>query len=105
MELIPIAKASKSRIPLDEIDPETIKTVEEVYEFCQANPDQRIQTPDFATKEAAERFLREARSYAYARPDGRVVVTGNPASGTVKGTYNVRFSVDPYVAPETDDDE
>jgi hypothetical protein len=103
MELVALDRTTgKSRIPLDKIDADTITTVEEAYTYCQANPDKRLQTPDYASKTDAENFLKAARSYAYQRPEGRVVVSGNPAAGSTKGKYVVRFVVEPYF--EQDDD-
>jgi hypothetical protein len=101
LNLTPIKAGKGSRTPLAEIDPEVSSTVEEAYEFCQADS-QRLQTPEFASKEDAEDWLTEARAYAYQREAGRVIVAGNPATGTTKGTYVVRFRVETYVKPATD---
>lgn len=94
LTLTPIATGGRSRTALEDVDADTALAVEEAYEWCQANPAGRLETPPFADRDAAEGFLHEARSYAYQRPAGRVVVSGNST-----GKFVVRFRVDPYVAP------
>jgi hypothetical protein len=101
LNLTPIKAGKGQRTPLEEIDAELAETIEEAYAFCQTDP-QRLQTPEFASKEDAEDWLSEARAYAYQREAGRVIVAGNPATGTTKGTYVVRFRVEEYVKPATD---
>jgi len=89
-------KKGGSRKPLDDIDPDIIEAVEEAYKHCLEVDDERIQAK-FDTQDDAEEFLKDARSYAYQRPEGRVVVTGNT---TTKGY--ARFRVETYVAAESD---
>jgi hypothetical protein len=96
LTLTPIAASGKSRTPADQIDADTAVAVEEAYEWCQANAG-RLQA-DLRTREAAEEFLHDARSYAYQRPAGRLTVAGNP---TAKGL--VRFRVEAYVKPAASD--
>jgi hypothetical protein len=91
-------KKGSSRKPLAQIDPDIVEAVEEAYKHCLEVEDERIQAV-FDTQDDAEKFLRDARSYAYQRPEGRVVVVGNT---TTKG--HARFRVETYVAPETGDD-
>jgi hypothetical protein len=95
LTLTPIGTSGKTRTPADEIDPDTILAVEEAYAWCQANPG-RLEV-DLKTREAAETFLHEARSYAYQRPEGRVVVAGNPTAAGL-----ARFRVETYVKPASD---
>jgi ABC-type nitrate/sulfonate/bicarbonate transport system substrate-binding protein len=72
---------------MEDIDPEVVTAVNEAFAYCQDHPDERVSAP-LGTEEAAEDFLRQARSYAYhATP--RLVVTGNV---TQKG--DARFTVD-----------
>lgn len=86
--LIPVPKGGgRSRIAMEDIDPEVVTAVNEAFAYCQDHPDERVSAP-LGTEEAAEDFLRQARSYAYhATP--RLVVTGNV---TQKG--DARFTVD-----------
>jgi hypothetical protein len=86
--------AASSRTPLGEIDADIKTAVEDALLFCADDASQRVQAA-FETKEAGEDFLREARAYAYQRPAGRVVVSGNV---TAKGF--ARFRVLDYVAPD-----
>jgi len=99
-------KKGSSRKPLDDIDPDVIEAVEEAYKHCLEVEDERIQA-SFPTEEEAEEFLKDARSYAYQRPEGRVVVVGNTTRAreviTEKGKEKVsyaRFRVETYEAPE-----
>lgn len=87
-------KKGSIRKPMEDIDPDVIGAVEEAYKHCLKVEDERIQA-EFANQDEAEDFLRDARSYAYQRPEGRVVVIGNT---TKKGTTN--FRVETYVKPE-----
>jgi len=87
------------RTPLDAIPEEVIEAVEEAYQHCKDVPDERIQA-QFPTQEDADKFLTDARSYAYQREAGRLVVTGN---STKKGF--ARFRVETYVAPANDGGE
>lgn len=104
--LTPLTGSGRTRTPLEDIPADTAQAVEEAFEYCQANPNMRLQTEPYDTKEAAEQFLKDARSYAYHRKDGkgRLVVTGNPATATVENVkkYVVRFTVEPYVEPATE---
>lgn len=88
-----------ARTPLADIDPDIIDAIEESYTHCVSEPGERIEI-GFETQDAAEDFLREARSYAYQREAGRVVVVGNT---TKKG--HARFRVETYVEPEGGDPE
>jgi len=90
-------KKGGGRKPLDKIDADIIEAVEEAYKHCLEVEDERIQAA-FDSQDEAEEFLKDARSYAYQRPEGRVVVVGNT---TTKGY--ARFRVETYVAPEEDD--
>lgn len=104
--LTPLAGSGRTRTPADEIPEDTAQAVEEAFEYCQANPNMRLETEPYDTKESAEQFLKDARSYAYHRKDskGRLVVTGNPATkavGDVK-KYVARFTVEPYVESTTE---
>lgn len=100
---MPIAlKAIKKghvRKPVDQIDPDIVTAVEEAFTHCLDVPDERIEAK-FETQAEAENFLADARSYAYARPAGRVVVVGN---STQKGY--ARFRVEPYTAKADDESE
>lgn len=93
IDLTPISRGTKKRIPLEEIDQDVIEAVEAGFEYCKDHTE-RLQAK-FADKDTAEEFLRAARSYAYHH-DPRLVVTGNP---TAKG--EARFRVELYAAPET----
>jgi len=104
--LTPIA-SGKSRTPADEIPEDTAQAIEEAFDYCSSNPSMRLQTEPYDTKDEAEKFLKDARSYAYHRKDGkgRLVVTGNPATvkvGDIK-KFVARFSVEPYVGKDDDD--
>lgn len=103
LALSPI-KGGKSRTPLADIDQSVIDTIDEAYEYFKDN-EGRLQTEPFTDKEAGEDWLSDARSYAYQRPAGRLVVSGNTARAPGnsekdgKGPYVVRFTVEAYVAP------
>ena len=97
LTLKPIGVSGKSRVPLENVDADIATAVEEAYAWCQANPG-RLETEALTDRDAAEGFLKQARSYAYQRPEGRVIVTGNPASAD-GGKAVVRFRVDAYTAP------
>jgi len=101
LHLTAVPASQKQRLNMDEIDPDVMQAVEEAYEFGQANPGMKLQTPEFADKAGAEEFLKHARSYAYWRKDstGRLTVTGNPVKGQTKGTFVARFSVTDFVEP------
>jgi hypothetical protein len=92
LTMTPIGVAGKTRLPVDQISPDTIQAVDEALEWCGVNPG-RLEVK-FADQDAADVFLREARSYAYVRKAGRVVVVGN---STQKGA--ARFRVESYMAP------
>jgi hypothetical protein len=96
LELTAIEPSGKTRVPLEDIEPDVVQAVEEALEFCRGTS-QRLEA-SFADKDTAEDFLHQARSYAYWRKDttGRLVVSGNPTS---KG--KARFRVEEYVAPVT----
>lgn len=91
IDLTPIDGGNKKRIPLEDISPDVIEAVDAAYLYCQES-DKRLEA-DLKSKEAAEAFLHEARSYAYQH-EPRYVVTGNP---TAKGL--ARFRVELYQAP------
>jgi uroporphyrinogen-III synthase len=95
LEMTRVSAGKGKRIPLDEIEPVVAETIDEAYQDCLVNDGLRLQI-EFASKEAAEEFLREARSYAYQH-DPRYIVTGNP---TAKGM--ARFRVELYEAPAED---
>ena len=72
--------AQRSRIPLDEIDPTVIETIEEAWADTVANGPGRYSTPALdGGKDAAERFLAQARSYVYHRgiDKERLALSGN----------------------------
>jgi hypothetical protein len=92
LTMTPIGVTGKTRLPVDQISPDTILAVDEALEWCGVNPG-RLEVK-FADQDAADAFLKEARSYAYVREAGRVVVVGNT---TQKGA--ARFRVEPYTAP------
>ena len=87
--------ASKTRIPLDEIDEDVKTAVDEALAYCAEHPDERV-SAEFGTQEEADSFLKTARSYAYQR-EPRVVLEGNT---TQKGA--ARFTVVPYTAGDSD---
>ena len=95
IDLTPVSGGKNARIPLEDISSEVIQAVDEAYEWGKENP-QRLEA-NFTTQDVADAFLHEARSYAYQRPDGRLVVSGNT---TKKGA--ARFRVTDYKAPESD---
>ena len=84
--------SGRSRVPLADIPEDVSQAVEEALAFCLDDP-RRLET-QFDSQDAAEDFLHQARSYAYQRPAGRLVVAGNT---TQKGT--ARFRVVGYTAP------
>ena len=88
LTLVPVPKgAGRSRLALEDIDPEVAEAVNDAFMYCQDHPDERLSIA-LGTTDAAEDFLRQARSYAYhATP--RLVVAGNV---TQKG--EARFTVD-----------
>ena len=88
------AGASGARKPISDIDPDVIAAIEDAYLHCSEVPGERVQA-GFPTQEEADAFLADARSYAYQRDAGRLVVSGNT---TKKGF--ARFRVTAYVAPE-----
>lgn len=90
--------AATSRKPLDDIDPDIIAAVEDAYLYNADSPAERLEAA-FASEDEANAFLADARAYAYQRPKGRVIVSGN---ATKKGL--ARFRVLPYVAPEGGED-
>jgi hypothetical protein len=100
LDLTPIEGSGRSggRIPLEDISAVVAETVDEAYAYFTDSPQPlpRLQTPPFSSKEVAEKFAREARSYAYQRPAGRLVFSGNPARSGNKGEYVIRFRVDAY---------
>lgn len=104
LNLTPIEKSGRgrgSRKALADIPAEIAETIEEAYGYFQTeNAMDRLQTPDFDTKEAADDFLRDARAYAYHREAGRLVVTGNSAKSPTKGKWVARFDVAQYVEDE-----
>lgn len=94
--MTPIKAGGKSRVPLDEIPEDVSQAVEDAYAYC-IGSDERLEAK-FDSQDEAETFLHQARSYAYQRPAGRLVVAGN---STQKGM--ARFRVVGYTAPvETD---
>lgn len=95
---IPGGKTS-TRIPLDEIPKDVISAVEDAYLYNVENPAERLQA-GFATQEAADEFLKQARAYAYQRKAGRLVVSGN----TTKKGY-ARFRVADYEGPAEEAEE
>jgi hypothetical protein len=94
--LVPIKASGKTRVPMEDISADTIEAVDAAYVFCETSAE-RLEGA-FGTKDAAEAFLHEARSYAY-KHEPRYVVTGNSTSG---GT--ARFRVELYVKGEKDTD-
>jgi hypothetical protein len=93
LEALPGGSGRQPRIPLADIDPEVVSAVDEAFAYNAENPTDRL-SAKFASQEDAEAFLREARSYAYHREAGRLVVSGNAvASG------HARFRVFAYGAP------
>lgn len=102
MDLTPIAKSGRgrgSRKALADIPAEVAETVEEAFTYFQTEGAlDRLQTPEFPSKDEAEGFLSDARAYAFHRPAGRLVVEGNQAAGKTKGTAVARFSVSAYVS-------
>ena len=84
--------SGRPRVPLADIPEDVAQAVEDAWTFCEANPE-RLEA-QFADQDAAEVFLHQARSYAYQRPAGRLVVAGNT---TQKGA--ARFRVVGYTAP------
>jgi len=85
-------------VPLEDIDPDVIAAVEEAYSFCKES-DNRLEIT-FTAAGDAEVFLTAARSYAYQRDAGRLVVIGNVArEGLV-----ARFRVTAYVPPADAED-
>ncbi len=101
LNLTPVTSGRGSRIPLDEIHTEVTETIEEAYAYCKEN-DNRLETPDFLTKQSAEEWLSDARAYAYQRAAGRLVIIGNTAKGSEKGYYTARFRVEQYVKANTE---
>jgi hypothetical protein len=97
LTMTPIGVAGKTRLPVEQISPDTIQAVDEALEWCGLNPG-RLEVK-FADQDAADTFLKEARSYAYVREAGRVVVVGN---STQKGA--ARFRIEPYTAPTSTQD-
>lgn len=89
--MTPVA-AGRSRVPLEDIPEDVGQAVEDAYVFCQTS--QERLSAQFATEDDADAFLHQARSYAYQRAAGRLVVSGNT---TQKGA--ARFRVTDYVAP------
>jgi len=81
------------RTPLDEISQDVKDAVEEAYVYCQTNEDS-LTVKVANNKAEADAWLKEARSYAYAREAGRVVVYGN---GVKSGNVNFRVE-DPKTA-------
>jgi hypothetical protein len=105
LDLTPIGTSGK-RTPLADLDTTLIETVEEAYAYCAANPGERLQTPWFPTRDAADAWLSDARAYAYHREAGRLVVSGNTAKHPVdRGKYVARFSVTEYVAKASETQE
>ena len=104
LALTPIG-GGRGRTALDDIDQSVRDTVEEaVTYFITEGNTGRLQTEPFSSREDGESWLADARAYAYQRPAGRVVVSGNTArapGNTAKegGPVVVRFSVAAYVAP------
>lgn len=86
--LTPVPRGGgRSRLALEDIDQDVITAVNEAFDYCQDHPDERVSAP-LGSQDAAEDFLKQARSYAYwAEP--RLVVAGNV---TQKG--EARFTVD-----------
>jgi hypothetical protein len=108
----PISGGKGSRKPLNEIDQEIIDSVEEALEYCLTNPEMRLETMPFVNRAEAEKWLKDARAYAYQRPEtagGRLVVSGNPAraKGAKKDTdpHVLRITVAPFIASADGDDE
>lgn len=107
LTLTPISGSGRVRKDLGDIDPDTIQAIEDAFEYCQANPGARLQTPAFATKDDAEGFLSDARAYAYHRGEtlgeGRLTVSGNPAKAPAgEDGFVVRFKVEAYQTGDTD---
>lgn len=101
IDLTPVSGGKKERKPLEDISPDVIQAVDEAYEWGKENP-QRLEA-NFGDQAIADDFLADARSYAYQRPDGRLVIAGNT---TKKGA--ARFRVTDYEAPadeETAEDD
>ena len=88
LTLTPVPKGSgRSRLAMEDIDADVVEAVNDAFSYCQDHPDERLSIA-LGSTEAAEDFLRQARSYAYhATP--RLVVAGNV---TQKG--EARFTVD-----------
>lgn len=103
LTLTPITTGGRSRTPLADVDDDVKLAVEEALEWCASNPAGRLESPQFTdgngnpSKSAAEDFLHDARSYAYQRPEGRVVVSGNATGKAV-----VRFRVTPYIPADSE---
>jgi hypothetical protein len=99
LNLTPLTTGGRSRTPLEDIPATVAETIEEAFAYFQtADSAPRLQTEPFPTVEDADDFLRLARSYAYQRPAGRVIVSGNPARVEKgKPEYVARFSVTEYV--------
>lgn len=96
IDLTPMKASGKSRTPLEKIDPDVVEAIESAYTYCQTS-DERL-SGQFESQDAADEFLHQARSYAYQREAGRLVVTGN---STQKG--QARFRVELYVKPTEDE--
>src|SRR5271163_20883 len=96
LDLTPVSGGRGSRTPLAEIDTTLAETIEEAKVYCESHSD-RLQTPSFPDRDSAERWLSEARAYAYQRPAGRIVVSGNTAAAPLadgtksKTEYVARF--------------
>lgn len=88
-----------SRKALEDIDDDVKAAIEDAYKYNEDSPAERLEAA-FTTQEKAEEFLKDARAYAFQRPAGRLVVTGNT---TKKG--QARFRVAAYVAPEDGEEE
>lgn len=102
LNLTPIEGGRGQRVPLEDIRTDVSETIEEAFKEGEG---QRFETEPITDsvhgltgKEAADEWLTEARSYAYQRPAGRLVVTGNAVK-----TGAVRFMVETYVKPEKDE--
>jgi hypothetical protein len=88
--MTPIASTERKRTPLESIPQDTKDTLEEALKEA---PGERLQT-EHGTKEAAEAFLVDARSYAQLRPEtdgGKFAFAGNPTkAGYARWTVTPR---------------
>jgi hypothetical protein len=84
--------AAGSDLALDEIPQDVRDEVEEVYAFLKANPNGRMRTPEFPSKQAALAWQAMAVAYCKVRPAGEIRFRKSPTRGLKDTVIDFRIT-------------